>query len=60
MRSRRRGSMLSAARREAEQARATLEIRQVWLDSLLADRRKVQEIMDHQARDALRMLCEPN
>jgi GT2 family glycosyltransferase len=34
----------------AEQAKATLEIRQVWLDSLLADRSKVQEIMDHQAR----------
>ena len=34
----------------AEEASATLEIRQVWLDSLLADRAKVQEIMDHQAR----------
>lgn len=48
---------LVAARVEAagratrtEQASATLEIRQVWLDSLLADRSKVQEIMDHQAR----------
>ena len=35
---------------EAEQTKATLEIRQVWLDSLLADRSKVQQIMDHQAR----------
>ncbi|MCA1658597.1 MAG: glycosyltransferase, partial [Verrucomicrobiaceae bacterium] len=33
-----------------EENSATLEIRQVWLDSLLADRGKVQEIMDHQAR----------
>ena len=36
---------------EAEQARAMLEIRQVWLDSLLADRSKVQQIMDHQGRE---------
>ncbi|HYJ07068.1 MAG TPA: glycosyltransferase [Chthoniobacterales bacterium] len=36
---------------QAEQARAALEIRQVWLDSLLADRSKVQEIMDYQARE---------
>jgi GT2 family glycosyltransferase len=35
---------------QAEQTSAALEIRQVWLDSLLADRWKVQEIMDHQAR----------
>jgi GT2 family glycosyltransferase len=35
---------------QAEETSATLEIRQVWLDSLLADRGKVQEIMDHQAR----------
>jgi len=35
---------------EAIRARATLEARQVWLDSLLADRWKVQEIMDHQQR----------
>ncbi|MCA1658588.1 MAG: class I SAM-dependent methyltransferase, partial [Verrucomicrobiaceae bacterium] len=35
---------------QAEENSATLEIRQVWLDSLLADRGKVQEIMDHQAR----------
>jgi GT2 family glycosyltransferase len=34
----------------AENAAAAFEIRQVWLDSLLTDRRKVQEIMDHQAR----------
>lgn len=33
----------------AEKDRAAFETRQVWLDSLLADRRKVQEIMDHQA-----------
>lgn len=33
---------------QAEQARAALEIRQVWLDSLLADRAKVQQIMDYQ------------
>ena len=36
---------------QAEQASANLEIRQVWLDSLLADRKKVQEIMDYQARE---------
>ena len=36
--------------KQAEETKATLEIRQVWLDSLLADRAKVQEIMDHQAR----------
>ncbi|MEY2564896.1 MAG: hypothetical protein QOH88_3089 [Verrucomicrobiota bacterium] len=35
---------------EALRAQAALETRQVWLDSLLADRWKVQEIMDHQAR----------
>ena len=35
---------------EAVRAQAALEVRQVWLDSLLADRWKVQEIMDHQAR----------
>ncbi|MEY2481743.1 MAG: hypothetical protein QOK24_271 [Verrucomicrobiota bacterium] len=34
----------------AEETSATLEVRQVWLESLLADRGKVQEIMDHQAR----------
>ncbi len=34
----------------AEKEKAAFETRQVWLDSLLADRRKVQEIMDHQAR----------
>jgi GT2 family glycosyltransferase len=32
----------------AERDRAALEARQVWIDSLLADRWKVQEIMDHQ------------
>jgi GT2 family glycosyltransferase/glycosyltransferase involved in cell wall biosynthesis len=35
---------------EAEKRTAALETRQVWLDSLLTDRRKVQEIMDYQAR----------
>ncbi|HEY2615621.1 MAG TPA: glycosyltransferase, partial [Chthoniobacterales bacterium] len=35
---------------EALRRCAALETRQVWLDSLLADRWKVQEIMDHQAR----------
>ncbi len=35
---------------EAEKRVAAFETRQVWLDSLLTDRRKVQEIMDHQAR----------
>jgi GT2 family glycosyltransferase len=34
----------------AERDRAALEARQVWIDSLLADRWKVQEIMDHQLR----------
>ncbi|PYJ89288.1 MAG: hypothetical protein DME70_02375 [Verrucomicrobia bacterium] len=34
----------------AEKAADAFETRQVWLDSLLTDRRKVQEIMDHQAR----------
>src|SRR2546423_1157619 len=36
--------------RQSEQAGAALELRQVWLDSLLADRWKVQEVMDSQAR----------
>jgi glycosyltransferase involved in cell wall biosynthesis len=35
---------------EAVRAQAELEARQVWLDSLLADRWKVQAIMDHQQR----------
>ncbi len=35
---------------EAVRAQAALEARQVWIDSLLADRWKVQEIMDYQAR----------
>src|SRR5438067_800816 len=35
---------------EAEKTVAAFETRQVWLDSLLTDRRKVHEIMDHQAR----------
>ncbi|HEX4630511.1 MAG TPA: glycosyltransferase [Chthoniobacterales bacterium] len=34
----------------AEKRTAAFETRQIWLDSLLTDRRKVQEIMDHQAR----------
>jgi GT2 family glycosyltransferase/glycosyltransferase involved in cell wall biosynthesis len=48
---------LAAARIEAQvradnavRAQISLEARQVWLDSLLADRWKVQEIMDHQGR----------
>jgi glycosyltransferase involved in cell wall biosynthesis/GT2 family glycosyltransferase len=35
---------------EAVRAQAALETRQIWLDSLLTDRWKIQEIMDHQAR----------
>ena len=35
---------------EAVRAQAALEARQVWIDSLLGDRWKVQEIMDYQAR----------
>lgn len=35
---------------EAIRAQAALSARQVWLDSLLADRWKAQEIMDHQVR----------
>ena len=34
----------------AEKKTAAFKTRQIWLDSLLTDRRKVQEIMDHQAR----------
>jgi GT2 family glycosyltransferase len=40
----------TARAKEAEKKSAAFETRQVWLDSLLTDRRKVQEIMDHQAR----------
>jgi GT2 family glycosyltransferase/glycosyltransferase involved in cell wall biosynthesis len=35
---------------ESGRAQAALEARQIWIDSLLADRWKVQEIMDHQLR----------
>ncbi len=35
---------------EAEKNVAAFETRQVWLDSLLADRREVQAIIDHQGR----------
>jgi GT2 family glycosyltransferase/glycosyltransferase involved in cell wall biosynthesis len=35
---------------EAARAQTALEARQVWIDSLLSDRWKVQEIMDHQLR----------
>ncbi len=49
---------IAAARMEAtarattaENAAAAFETRQVWLDSLLTDRRKVQVIMDHQAHE---------
>ena len=48
---------LAAARMEAQaraddavRAQTSLEARQIWIDSLLADRWKVQEIMDHQLR----------
>jgi len=40
---------------KAEKTTAAFETRQVWLDSLLTDRRKVQEIMDHQARAITRL-----
>ena len=40
---------------EAVRAKAALEARQVWLDSLLADRWKVQEIIDHQAREIMEL-----
>ena len=40
----------SARAMRAEKEKAAFQTRQVWLDSLLTDRRKVQEIMDHQAR----------
>jgi GT2 family glycosyltransferase/glycosyltransferase involved in cell wall biosynthesis/cell division protein FtsB len=39
----------SARAATAEKVTSAFETRQVWLDSLLTDRRKVQEIMDHQA-----------
>jgi glycosyltransferase involved in cell wall biosynthesis/GT2 family glycosyltransferase len=35
---------------EAQRKSAAFEIRQVWLDSVLTDRWKAQEVMDHQAR----------
>jgi O-antigen biosynthesis protein len=44
-----------ARAQEAEKKIAAFETRQVWLDSLLTDRRKVQEIMDHQARAIARL-----
>ncbi len=34
----------------AVRASAALEMRQIWLDSILTDRWKAQEVMDHQAR----------
>src|SRR5438105_7324696 len=40
----------SARATAAQKAADAFETRQVWLDSLLTDRRKVQDIMDHQAR----------
>jgi O-antigen biosynthesis protein len=40
----------SARAAEAEKQKTAFQTRQVWLDSLLTDRRKVQAIMDHQAR----------
>lgn len=36
---------------EAVRTRQALEARQVWIDSLLTDRWKVQEVMDHQERE---------
>ena len=46
------GARIDAAARatSAEKKTAAFETSQIWLDSLLTDRRKVQEIMDHQAR----------
>ncbi len=48
---------LAAARMEAQvrlekadRAQIALEARQIWVDSIMADRWKVQEIMDHQTR----------
>lgn len=42
----------SAARAErAERENAALQLRQVWLDTLLDDRWKAQDVMDHQARE---------
>lgn len=35
---------------KAERAQTALEARQIWVDSIMADRWKVQEIMDHQSR----------
>jgi GT2 family glycosyltransferase/glycosyltransferase involved in cell wall biosynthesis len=40
----------SARATAAEKKTAAFQTRQVWLDSLLADRREVQQIIDHQAR----------
>src|ERR1043166_1012066 len=40
----------SARATTAEKETAAFKIRQVWLDSLLADRREVQRIIEHQAR----------
>ncbi len=36
---------------EAEKKSTALELRQVWLDTLIADRWKAQEVMDNQARE---------
>ncbi|MEP6955331.1 MAG: class I SAM-dependent methyltransferase, partial [Chthoniobacterales bacterium] len=36
---------------EAERANASLKLRQVWLDTLLADRGHAQEVMDYHARE---------
>ena len=35
----------------AEKKNAALELRQIWLDTLLADRWQAQEVMDNQARE---------
>ncbi|MDQ6626441.1 MAG: glycosyltransferase, partial [Verrucomicrobiota bacterium] len=46
----------AAARAEkAERENAALQLRQVWLDTLLDDRWKAQDVMDHQARELQRL-----
>lgn len=46
----------AAARAERlERENAALQLRQVWLESLLDDRWKAQDVMDHQARELTRL-----
>ncbi|MBA3881567.1 MAG: glycosyltransferase, partial [Chthoniobacterales bacterium] len=46
----------AAARAERlERENAVLQLRQVWLDTLLEDRWKAQDVMDHQAREITRL-----